>query len=263
MIALPSSLSSLTSWASPDNLLAFFAGAICSAIVALIINFIPRRHWRTPELTNLPPAEQKEKVEQIVKGPVPTPAPKPVAAPLEKPVKAMLPASTRTGRRTPMPPVGLRTEALVKLPKTAKRRRARVTVTLLGTLIVVGIIAGGGYFIWQKTDWFRGSSATELPTFVEQTPASTPATPTPPPTGGPTPTPTATTEPKDTVTVQETETGYLNVREGDSLGTPVLTQIKPGESYELLAESENGEWYKIQVDEDTAGWVAARYATKD
>jgi len=36
--------------------------------------------------------------------------------------------------------------------------------------------------------------------------------------------------------------------------------VSPGDTYEFLEENEKGDWFKIQLDDNTAGWIAARYA---
>ncbi|WP_158212246.1 N-acetylmuramoyl-L-alanine amidase [Natranaerobius trueperi] len=57
----------------------------------------------------------------------------------------------------------------------------------------------------------------------------------------------------------------LNVRKGPSLDYDTLTQVHKDEQYPLLTRStksnhpEYNEWYKIKIDEDTKGWVAADY----
>lgn len=61
------------------------------------------------------------------------------------------------------------------------------------------------------------------------------------------------------IIIQETETGWLNVREGPGTGYSVLTKVYPGESYPLLAEEES--WYKIRLA-DKEGWILIWYATK-
>lgn len=63
------------------------------------------------------------------------------------------------------------------------------------------------------------------------------------------------------VIIQDTPTGFLNVREGPGFTFEVFTEVKPGENYILLRES--GEWYNIQVDGETEGWVSSRYSGKN
>jgi len=61
------------------------------------------------------------------------------------------------------------------------------------------------------------------------------------------------------ITINKTETGWLNVREGPGTANPVIKKIYPGETYPFLEES--GLWYKIQLEEDLTGWIHSRYAT--
>jgi len=62
------------------------------------------------------------------------------------------------------------------------------------------------------------------------------------------------------IIIQETETGWLNVREGPGTDYSILTKIYPGESYPLLAELES--WYKIKLIDEKEGWIVIWYATK-
>lgn len=62
------------------------------------------------------------------------------------------------------------------------------------------------------------------------------------------------------IIIQETGTGWLNVRESPGTNYPILTKIYPGESYPLLAEIDN--WYKIKLINGQEGWISVRYATK-
>ena len=59
------------------------------------------------------------------------------------------------------------------------------------------------------------------------------------------------------VIIKDTETGFLNVRQGPSTANPVITQIYPGESYSLLGE-ESG-WVKIELEGGEEGWVSKEY----
>lgn len=63
------------------------------------------------------------------------------------------------------------------------------------------------------------------------------------------------------IIILDTPTGFLRVRSDPSLGGSEIAQVKPGESYVLLAE-QNG-WYQIQLtDGKTTGWISASYAKK-
>lgn len=63
------------------------------------------------------------------------------------------------------------------------------------------------------------------------------------------------------VTIQNTPTGFLRVREDASVAADEITQVKPGEIYDLIEEKSG--WYKIQIDSKTSGWISAQYAKKN
>lgn len=64
-----------------------------------------------------------------------------------------------------------------------------------------------------------------------------------------------------TVTVQRTETGWLNVRGGPGKNYSVISRVYPGESYPQLEESAG--WYKIRLRDGKEGWISAQYAKKE
>ncbi len=70
-----------------------------------------------------------------------------------------------------------------------------------------------------------------------------------------------TTEATTSVLIEETGIGWLRVRKGPGTDYSEITKVYPGESYQLLEESEG--WYKIKLDEEAEGWIAARYAKKE
>jgi len=72
-----------------------------------------------------------------------------------------------------------------------------------------------------------------------------------------TPSPTITVV---NVLILNTPTGFLRVRESDSLLSTEITQVKPGESYELMEEKSN--WFKIKLKDERIGWISSSYATK-
>jgi len=63
------------------------------------------------------------------------------------------------------------------------------------------------------------------------------------------------------VIIQDTPTGWLNVREGPGTSYNRIDRVYPKETYTLLEEDKN--WYKIKIDEETEGWVTSQYATKE
>ena len=80
---------------------------------------------------------------------------------------------------------------------------------------------------------------------------------TPPPSPSPSPTPTI-----KKVVILETETGWLNVREGPGISFEKVTRVDTDEEFiELDRETnkDDEEWVKIQVDEKTVGWVLGKY----
>jgi len=62
------------------------------------------------------------------------------------------------------------------------------------------------------------------------------------------------------VTIKETETGWLKVRESNSASAKEVTRVKPGESYNLL--DEKNDWYKIDLGTSKTGWISTSYASK-
>lgn len=120
-------------------------------------------------------------------------------------------------------------------------------------------------------------SATPTPTPETATPSATPSispkpspspkvTPTPVPSKSPTQAPTPTPMsllPKPYVTILDTPTGFLRVRNSPSLGGTEIGQVKPGQSFPLLDKSSAG-WYQIgiQLDATSSGWISSQYAKK-
>lgn len=62
------------------------------------------------------------------------------------------------------------------------------------------------------------------------------------------------------VLIKDTETGWLNVRQGPGKQYLILVKIYPGEKYPFLEEKNN--WYKIELKDKTQGWILSDYATK-
>jgi len=75
---------------------------------------------------------------------------------------------------------------------------------------------------------------------------------------------------KTFVTIKETPTGWLRVRQEPSLSASESAKIKVGEKYELLEEKDD--WYKIKFNgnkegllegEFDEGWISSSYAKKE
>lgn len=63
------------------------------------------------------------------------------------------------------------------------------------------------------------------------------------------------------VTIKETETGWLKVREASSSSSKEVTRIKPGEQYVLIEEGTD--WDKIDLGNGKDGWISTTYALKN
>ncbi|MBU1132011.1 pilus assembly protein PilM [Patescibacteria group bacterium] len=63
-----------------------------------------------------------------------------------------------------------------------------------------------------------------------------------------------------TVTIKETETGWLNARSGPGTTFEIISKVNPGESYPLLQES--NQWFKIELADGQEGWISAAYGLK-
>lgn len=71
------------------------------------------------------------------------------------------------------------------------------------------------------------------------------------------PSPTGT----NTVTILNTPTGNLHVREGPSLSAATVGQATPGKSYSIVGDEVD--WYEIMLDDGTVGWISSQYAKKN
>ncbi len=65
---------------------------------------------------------------------------------------------------------------------------------------------------------------------------------------------------KLTITIKDTPTGFLRVREEPSVAASEEAQVKPGEKFNVL-EEQNG-WYKINYEANKEGWVSGQYVEK-
>lgn len=62
------------------------------------------------------------------------------------------------------------------------------------------------------------------------------------------------------VLILNTPTGFLRVREDNSISSSEIGRIKPGDSYDLIEEKDN--WFKIKLQDGRIGWISSSYATK-
>jgi len=66
---------------------------------------------------------------------------------------------------------------------------------------------------------------------------------------------------QDKVTILETPTGFLRVRNTPSTSASEEAQVKPGEEFVLLEEKTG--WYRIEYKKGQDGWVSSQYAKKE
>ena len=83
----------------------------------------------------------------------------------------------------------------------------------------------------------------------------------PTPTASKSATPTPTPISGDTVTILNTPTGFLRVREDASTGAVEVGRVTPGDTLPLIDEVSG--WYKIQLTDGKEGWVSSQYASKE
>lgn len=62
------------------------------------------------------------------------------------------------------------------------------------------------------------------------------------------------------IIILQTPTGFLRVRESNSLNSPEVTRVNPGEIFDLLDE-QNG-WFEIKLKDGKTGWISNQYAQK-
>ncbi|MDD4938022.1 MAG: PEGA domain-containing protein [Candidatus Shapirobacteria bacterium] len=63
------------------------------------------------------------------------------------------------------------------------------------------------------------------------------------------------------VTIKETETGWLRVREEPLTNAKEIARVNPKESYVLLEEKTD--WFKIELENGNSGWISSNYAEKN
>lgn len=72
--------------------------------------------------------------------------------------------------------------------------------------------------------------------------------------------PSATPVSLPMVVIQETPTGYLNVRSSGSITSTKITVVYPGNTLELISEKDG--WYEIKLSDGKTGWILSDYAKK-
>lgn len=62
------------------------------------------------------------------------------------------------------------------------------------------------------------------------------------------------------VLILQTPTGFLRVRSDASIVASEVTQVKPGEVYDLI--DEKPDWFEIRLKSGELGWISSQYAKK-
>ena len=235
----------------------------------------------TPDTKHTPITKNKK--EYVKQRPSTLPPPKPAlnkpAPEKQQPIQAKI-TPAQTTRSAIKKETGLRAKPLIKLP-AQRRKKARTVINTLVGFLVFFLVGWGSYTIAKRI--IKPQQTSDINTIPVTEDATSPLPPDniqlvplddnipskqETPTEEPTEKATEDQEkseptPKNNLTIKDTETGWLNVREGASTATPIITTIDPGDTYEFLEENESGTWYKIQIDGNTAGWISAKYADKD
>jgi hypothetical protein len=63
------------------------------------------------------------------------------------------------------------------------------------------------------------------------------------------------------VKILDTPTGFLRVRETDSVNSAEIATVSPGEILDFVSEKEN--WYQVRLADGKIGWISATYALKE
>ncbi len=63
------------------------------------------------------------------------------------------------------------------------------------------------------------------------------------------------------IVILETPTGFLRVREKDSIGSAEIGTVKPGDKLDLI--SEKADWYEVKLPDGKTGFISATYAKKE
>lgn len=63
------------------------------------------------------------------------------------------------------------------------------------------------------------------------------------------------------VVILETPTGFLRVRENNSVSSLEVTTVNPGEKFDLV--SEQADWFEIKLPDGKTGWISSEYASKE
>lgn len=130
----------------------------------------------------------------------------------------------------------------IKKRRAQKARRQGTAFFILGVVTFVGVVAVGLF-------WYSAQQTSNVIPPEEQVG------------GGDVPSVLEKPVPQliPMVRISDTPTTWLNVRTGPGTSFERIARVLPGEEYELLAEE--NDWYQIEIDEETQGWVTSQYAS--
>ncbi len=77
-----------------------------------------------------------------------------------------------------------------------------------------------------------------------------------------TPDPTPTPTPQIKIEILSTPNGFLRVRQSSSTDSEEIARVNTKDTFILIEESSDGEWYKIEYEEEKTGWISSQYAKK-
>jgi hypothetical protein len=60
------------------------------------------------------------------------------------------------------------------------------------------------------------------------------------------------------VIILDTPTGFLRVRETNSIASLEIYRVNPGETYDIINQEEG--WFEIKLDDGKTGWISGQYA---
>ncbi len=135
------------------------------------------------------------------------------------------------------------------------------------TGVVLLVIVASGYvaYIWNVErhvlpvpGYTNNSQNPSFQNSANTNPNSVPSQPETTPTSSTSSLPSTTPIiPPQSLTVNSTPTGFLNVRSLPSTSGKLITQVHPGETFAYVT-TKNG-WYEIVLPDDTTGWVIGTY----
>lgn len=68
-------------------------------------------------------------------------------------------------------------------------------------------------------------------------------------------------KPTQFVTILDTPTGFLNVRENPTLLAKDIARVSPGREYPLKGYTEKKDWLEIKLNASQSGWIKTQFAT--